>query len=622
MVSLDQLIQLIRDNSQPIATRRAAVVQIAEIGGLEAYPHLVTALSDPAPGVRREAANALQKNNFVEATTALEEAVKNEDSDLTRWDIIEALGIIGTLSALPTLQTLLNEELSPLTRREIQKSIDLINIRHPDDQVLESIEETKTNENDIESDSEATESSLSVSDQDSLNDEKTEDDSQTGATDLDENTVDRPDNERRVDEEIQYDEPAVTTIDPDFDPVVETSEAATDAETSTDTKSTDPDSERDSVIDVESGIEQSGVEQSGRTTLAPALPVLVPNTSVVIYEQEETKNKPSFYALVLRPNMYLSKRWVSRSRLYFTLLFLLLGATITLIYSQVQRQPGSPYKPNAELVYMENAEDYIATGSLYMQQGDYRRAIEEFEFVRGVEAVDYTLYKNLGDAYFVEKLYAHAVEAYEYYLVAREIHPYQLFVAEASFSTNSLREEQQISADYKTYNRLGSAYKRLGLYDNAHDSFEKAIELAPKESDAFNNLAKLYSEGYQQKPKLTLGLAYASVILNPFVASSHDIVGWTLGKNRRYNSATNALEQAFRLQSDYVPMLYHFAEIADKTPHPDKTLEYVEMELRQKTRRNNLTRTDILDVLSYFYENESQRFSRFNASLYRQRGLE
>ena len=629
MASFDQLIQLIRDTSQPIATRRAAVAEILNIGGDEAYPHLVTALSDPAPGVRREAANALQIANFVQATAALVETLKNEDSDLTRWSLIEALGKIGTVSALPTLETFLNEELSPLTRREIQKSIDLINTRHPDAQVSDKTEETYINQEVSESERELSDTSGSDLNQENLRDDITVDDRQIVTTESEEDFEDIPDDAYLIDEENTLDEPEATSHDTDIDTEEMTPEVTADERTLADTASSDSENVSDTFVDVgvdvdvdvEPETEQGGVDYGGRTTSAPALPVLVPNTSVVIYEQDENRNGPSIYSMVLRPNMYLSKRWVSRSRLYFTLLFLLLGATIALIYSQVKRQPRSPYKPNVELVYLENPDDYLATGSLYMQQGDYRRAIEEFEFVRGVESMDSALYKNLGDAYFLENQYAHAVEAYEYYLEAREIEPYQLFVAEASFSTNSQSEEQQISSDYKIYNMLGTAYRFLCQYDKAQAAFEKAVALAPKESEAFRNLAVLYSDGYEQRPKLTLGLAYAAIKLNPFVASSHDIIGWTLGKDGRYNSATNALDQAYRLQSDFLPMLYHYSEIAEKTRFPDKTLEFVEKDLQQKIRQRNITRADILDVLSYIYENESQKYSRFSTSLYKKRRL-
>ena len=103
MASFEQLTQKLTDTSQPIVTRRAAVIEIGNIGGAQALPFLLKALSDVAPGVRREAANVLQKYNFPEATSALVDVLNKEDSDLTRWTLIEALGSIGTADALPAL---------------------------------------------------------------------------------------------------------------------------------------------------------------------------------------------------------------------------------------------------------------------------------------------------------------------------------------------------------------------------------------------------------------------------------------------------------------------------------------------------------------------------------------
>lgn len=132
MASFEQLTQNLMDTSQPIATRRAAVLEIADIGGDQAVPFLLKALADVAPSVRRETANVLQRYNSPDVTTALLDAIKVEKNDLTLWTLIEVLGKVGTTSALPTLHDLLIATLSPLTRREIQKSVDLITARIPE----------------------------------------------------------------------------------------------------------------------------------------------------------------------------------------------------------------------------------------------------------------------------------------------------------------------------------------------------------------------------------------------------------------------------------------------------------------------------------------------------------
>lgn len=614
MATLEKLTQLIRDTSQPIATRRAAVVEIADIGTEQAYHCLIDALSDPAPGVRREAANALQHSNYAKATPALEDALRKEDSDLTRWSLIDALGNIGTLAALPTLETLLASELSPLTRREIQKSIDLIYRRNPDNSVAETDEESNQSYQEAETETDSEQTPILLSDEIEATDSSDENDRLQITPDSDTTDESLPEPSNIIEEEnVPDDEVAAATELEDRKRITQ----ETGSELESDVESTSSDSDEY----IEEDDAEPTIEQTGRTTTTPVLPVLVPNTSLVVYNQEDSSHRPSFYALVLRPDMYLSKRWILRGRLYLVLLSLLIGATVALVYSQVQRMPRSPYAPNLELTYLKNPEDYLATGSLYIQQGDYRKAIEELGFVVGVKNIDPKLYKYLGDAYFQEKQYAHAVESYEYYLAAREIQPYQLFVAEASFSSGSIGEDEQKSSDYKAFNALGTCYRRIGQFDKARDNYVKAIGIAPKESQAYSNLAELYSDGYQQKPKLSLSLAYASVIQNPFVASSHDMMGWTLGKTGRFNKATNSLEDAYRLQSDYIPTLYHITELAEKRIHPEKTFDYFEQDFSKKVNRKNITRAEILDVLSFIYEKDAHKHTRFRPSLYQKRGL-
>ncbi len=615
MTSLENLTHLIRDTSQPIATRRATVVEIASIGTEEAYNSLIYALSDPAPGVRREAANALLHANYTKATHALEVALRKEDSDLTRWSLIDALGNIGTLSALPTLETLLETELSPLTRREIQKSIDLINRRHPDDNTTDTDKEINRSDVVSETETDSDQSAILRSDEIELTDNSDDNNLKQSTSDSDTTREDLPEPSDIIEEDSTSNETVIPVAA--LDEKAESTQESGSESISDDGDTTSSDTEE--YINADSA--EPTIEQAVRTTTTPILPVLAQNTSLVVYNEEDSRHKPSFYALVLRPSMYLSKRWLSRGRLYLVLLSLLIGATVALVYSQVQRLPRPPYAPNMELTYLNNPEDYLATGSLYIQQGNYRKAIEELSFVAGVKNIDLRLYKYLGDAYFQERKYAHAIESYQYYLAAREVQPYQLFVAEASFSLGSIGEDEQKSADYKTYNALGISYRRLGQYDEARDAYVKAIGIAPKESQAYSNLAELYSDGYQQKPKLSLGLAYASVIQNPFVASSHDILGWTLGKTGRFEKATDSLERAYRLQSDYIPTLYHITELAEKRLHPEKTVDYVEKDFSKKVRQKNITRTEILDVLAYLYGKDSQKHTRFRPSLYQKRGL-
>ncbi|MDE0636256.1 MAG: HEAT repeat domain-containing protein [Candidatus Poribacteria bacterium] len=618
MPSFKQLTQNLTDTSQPIATRRAAVIEIGNIGGAQALPFLLKALSDVAPGVRREAANALQKCNFPEATSAIVDALKDEDSDLTRWTLIEALGSIGTTDALPALESLLSTEVSPLTRKEVQKSIDLITARYPGTDAIETTSEnrepftTSTDTSDLSElpslEAEQLELSQATPSEDYPDDLSPDsdeviiiEDTSDSSASSEENILPHDDTETQIID---------LTIEEDLQSDETTHQESAGFVASSETEVKDgPDRREDS---------EARIETRQRHGSTPALPVLVPNTSVVIYEPEERKFKPSVFAIMLRPSSYLSKQWVSRTRLYLVLFCLLAAATIALVYSQVQRRPRSPYPLSPEMAFVDTPQQYLDAGNFFIQQADYRSAIEMYELIRGIDSIDLVLYKNLGFAHFQENQYALAVEAYEFYLQAQKNESYQPFVAEASYPSYSGINDKN---NYKTYNILGTAYKRLGHLDKARLAYEAAINIAPNEAEAYNNLAQLYSDGYQQKHLLTEALAYTAVRLNSDVAPYHDTLGWVLSKSGQLNKATDVLQQATRLQSDYVPAHYHLAEIAQKSKYPDKVTKVVQNALTKKMRRTRKPRPGIVGVLSHIYETDSQKIPRFCTSFLYLRGI-
>ncbi len=617
MASIERLTEKLIDTTQPVATRRAAIMDIAEIGGEQALPFLLNALRDNAPSVRREAAGALQQYTLQEVTPALLDAIMSEENDLTLWTLIEVIGNIGTSEVLPTLNQLFNRSLSPLTRREIQKSIDLINVRRSETDELAEHDQNTTDDGGDKVDSQVSDPEQQQND---LNQENSNvvveisDDSQDLEQVAQTSIEDTNETNYNVGKEGKTDEIEV--------PVLEVNE---DQEQESDGSNTEVYNENVEHLEEsnrtsgEMDFDEIGAIQRLGTT--PALPVLVPNTSVVIYEQEDTHYKPSIFAMVLRSKAYLSKRWVSRTRLFIVLLCLLIGATVGLVYSQVQRMPRSPYYQGYDSDFLKDPQLYLAEGSFSIQQADYRRAIEKFELIRSHESIDPELFRELGYAYFQEKLYASAVEAYEYYLQIRTINAYQPFVAEASIPLSGLDSESSRSSDYMIYNILGTAYKKLGQFHKARIAFETAISFEPNEAEAYSNLAQLCSENYQQKNLLAEVLAYTSVGRRPELAKYHDTLGWLISKNGRLNKATNDLEQAIRLQSDYVPAHYHLSEVLHKIKNPIIAEKIFHNDVLKKVIGKRNPQPGILGFLSYMYEKDIQKYPRLYTSLLENWGL-
>lgn len=620
MTSYDKLSQNINDKFQPVATRRAAVIEIAEIGGAEALTLILQALTDEAPGVRREAAIALQKYNAPDVTTALLDAIKNEDNDLTLWTHIEVLGNIGSMTVLPALQDLMTTTLSPLTRRVIEKSIDQITSKLPnnisDEQdPSQEIEDEKPRVNEKPNPTNI-ESELPTENQGVQDEHIVEvvDEHESTQQILDEDIGDKI--EINQDEEEQASEvEADSVIDVDNEQELLTEETQESSnEDNAESAESNKEPTKESLQDLES--KEIVKPMSGSS---PALPVLVPNTSVVIYESEDQLFQPGVFDLVLRPTAYLSKRWVSRTRLYLVLLSLLAAATFTLVFSQVQRRPRSPYRPNAAIAYMENPEKYLNAGSFFIQQEDYHSAIETLEFIRGVDSIGIELYRHLGYAYFQANQYALATESYEYYLNSRENKTYEPFVAEAAYQENN--GDKGKFSDYMTYNLLGTAYKRLGNFHKARQVFEEAIKLAPFEAETYSNLAQLYTDGFQQKHRLSEALAYTAVSINPDMSPYHDTLGWIHVKNGRLHKGTNTLKQAIRLQSDYIPAHYHLSEVAQKSKDFDSAINVVKNALIEKLRPTSNLQSDMIEVLTYIYETESHNIPKYNTSFLHHRSL-
>lgn len=629
MSSIEHLSKIITDPSQPITSRRAAVIELAEnSSGVEAFPILSQALSDIAPGVRREAATALSRYNNDDVTEILIDVLRIEENDLTLWTIIEILGTNGTNTALPHLKDLLNSSVSPLTRRELEKSIQLIENRIPTDNKPDK-QNIKYDDNE---ESEKSDYRQQSNNQDVIEFNESDIEKEDGV-ELSTQPLDQP--QKNIDNNIDSDtnifDNEDTSSDNNQDKIIDISIEddiqIEDPDSVESTKSQkNKDSDDHSEIFIES--KQNSIDHENkynRNTYTPALPVLVPNTSVVIYDHQEHIYQPSIFDLVLRPNEYLSKRWVSRTRLYIVLFCLLIASTVALIYSQVQRLPHTPYSSRTNLAFVTNPNPYFEDGGLFLQQEDYRRAIDTYELIRYSNNLDQTLYpilyRNLGYAYFQEKRYGAAVEAYEDYLQTSDIQTQTPFTTEYAYASTNNSSLQNDTSKYMTYILLGKAYKNIGHLDEARITFEKAIKIAPNEAEAYSNLALLYSKEFQQKYLLAEALGYAAINLNPNLAAYQNSLGSILIENGQLNKGIDLLEYAVRLHSDYYPAHYNLSIISLDSSEPDQTLNIVIRNLLRNSRPLNQTRTAMLGLLSYIYENKAIEMKRFIPSLYSLRGI-
>lgn len=315
-----------------------------------------------------------------------------------------------------------------------------------------------------------------------------------------------------------------------------------------------------------------------------SLPVLAPNADTVPYHPKGTAIEPAptnLFLALLHPSKYLSKQWLSRTRVYLILWGVLIAAVVG--FTQHQKHFGAKTTPLSRIglnpdELPELVKRSLAEGDFHIQEGYYRKAISSYELSKRLGALPLDFYRKLGFAYFMEGQYALAIDAYELFLKAREAQGApDAFTAEASFTGVQTLTSigKKTTKDYETYNILGTAYAKLGRVLDAQRVYEEAIRLAPKYGEAYNNLARLYIDNHQHpltagleelksSPKLRRAetLAYTAVTLNPNVAAYHNTLGRILSKRGQVNKAMKVLERAIDLQRDAVESHYHLAKVA------------------------------------------------------------
>ena len=636
MLSVEQLIQDLMNTTQPSVVRCSAIVNLVSQGSPQGTEALIEVLADSDSMVRREAAMALQHMDATRAMQPLLEALQVESNDLTRWALLEAIGELATPDALPMLESLCTTG-SMLTRIEAKKSMARIEGRYanggtsPSPEASESVlhgegidpnepsptadftdSQTTPEEDIVESESNVPPHNMAGSQTtppddlfiEAVEDTETVESGEKQPTEFEkifispsvdsDEITDIPDYTGSTDERV--DVPKETESADDVTDTPEKSAENTQSKTPTDTLTTDTESTQREKEDQEIDDLAESIARSSRLAGSSVnLPVLAPNASTVPYDPKGTALEPvqtNFFLTLIHPGRYLSKQWVQRTRAYLILWTVLVIVTIG--FTQYQKHTKMELSPLSRFgLSMSELPEFVkrslAEGDFYIQEGYYRKAINSYELSRGLGALPVSFYRKLGFAYFKEGQHALAVEAYELFLEARAHENPDVFAAEASLvGVHPFTSvEAGITHDYETYNILGTAYMKLGRVLDAKRAYEKAIQLAPKYGEAYNNLARLYADNYPNPiwmkawrvslPSLQLAeaLAYTAVTLNPDVAAYHDTLGWILSKRGQVNKGMKTLERAINLQSDAVEPHYHLAQVALKANERQKAIEAI-----------------------------------------------
>jgi Flp pilus assembly protein TadD len=197
-----------------------------------------------------------------------------------------------------------------------------------------------------------------------------------------------------------------------------------------------------------------------------------------------------------------SKSWRYRKEILFAASTVVFVSLSLVTWTQVRYWQNSfTVFEHALRVTDNNFTAYYGRGTVFLNLGNYRQAIEDYDKVVEINPKYAEAYNNRGTAYSNLGSYRQAIGDYDR---AIEINPkYEKAYNNRGVASKHLGNYQQAIGDYdkaieinpkyaEAYNNRGTAYSNLGSYRQAIGDYDKAIEINPKYEKAYYNRGNAY----------------------------------------------------------------------------------------------------------------------------------
>jgi serine/threonine protein kinase/tetratricopeptide (TPR) repeat protein len=196
--------------------------------------------------------------------------------------------------------------------------------------------------------------------------------------------------------------------------------------------------------------------------------------------------------------------------------------------------------------------NHNSLGSAYAQLGENEKALAEFKRVTEIEPENSAGFENIGATLLREGKYSESIPVFQKAL--------------------------SLQADYSIYSNLGVAYFYLQRYPESVKMFEKAVEMNPNEQVAVGNLADAYRwSGQKDKSNATydqaIGLAYKDLQVNPRNASTLGYIASYYSKKGESAKAVDFIRRARAIDPQDVYLIYQDAVVQELAGHANESLK-------------------------------------------------
>lgn len=246
-----------------------------------------------------------------------------------------------------------------------------------------------------------------------------------------------------------------------------------------------------------------------------------------------------------------------------------------------------------EKVAFSPGEELAGQAETAYLNGDLDRAAELYQQALGEGGETTKLYNNLGNAFFRQKRFNAAEEAYGR---ALQLDPEYLFslnnLAHALYNAGEREEARNLMAQaQKVFPSVSFFHTTVGYFDyregrvnSARKHFETAVDFNPDSPAALNNLGMIFldnpSMGKDPLPYLKRALEKGGG--NKLF---HDSLGWYYYKKGMFADATSEIGKAFAHDPENMEVRVHYATVLEWIGKDGVALEQWEEILRLAEKR-------------------------------------
>jgi tetratricopeptide (TPR) repeat protein len=321
--------------------------------------------------------------------------------------------------------------------------------------------------------------------------------------------------------------------------------------------------------------------------------------AMVHYSAVLEQDNQNYEALISLAECYMRIGNTSKATQLFTTLFadpaISVDAKMNIMMYYYEVSPGDTSLLNQSYrlldlylnTHPDDAKVYTVYGDFLFRDQQYEEAAKKWEKVNQMDPSKFPVWEHLFMCYDMlkayDKLATTAIRCIEYFPEQSGGYFYAGYALykeeEYSRSISYLEDAAEMTVTNKTLRiqvlgYLAEAYHSLKKHELSDSTFEKLIEIDPKNNWALNNYS-YYLALRGKNLEHALKMSEKTIKSNPKSPSYLDTYGWILYQMGRYDEAKEFIERAVEYSSEPGPaILQNYGDVLFKLGKPDESLKF------------------------------------------------